>query len=70
MKCSEFMTQLLYFKFTLSGEYDLLKGLGHEIEFKIVSKIKNLGPNKSLYWLLNFGDEPFMSCRLYHLPPG
>jgi hypothetical protein len=69
MKLSEIMTQLLYFKFTLSGEYDLLEGQGHEMEFNILSKIKNFGLNKSLYWPLNFGDEIFMSCRLCHLPP-
>jgi hypothetical protein len=48
-----------------------LKGLKHENEFKYFDKkLKILGLNKSLYWFLNFEDEPLMSCRLCNFTHG
>jgi hypothetical protein len=47
----------------------IIKGLGHEIEFKYLDKkIDNSLPKRNLYWFLNLEDEPLMSCRLCHFP--
>ncbi len=45
------------------------KELVHEIEFKYFDK-KDNSLFRSLYWFLNFEDDPLMSCRLRHFPRG
>jgi hypothetical protein len=48
----------------------VLKGLGHEIEFKKLDRKLVMALNKNLYWFLNFQNALLMRCRHCHFPCG